>query len=68
MIDQILARVIRRRRRHPHHVRVAEMAVQIDERRHDRLTGQIHPRGTRRRLDLAIRTKADDAIAVDDED
>ena len=53
MIEQVVARVARRRRDAGAHVGVPEMTVRVDERRHDRLAAEIDDRRTRRRLDRA---------------
>jgi hypothetical protein len=47
-------------------VLVTDVAVHIDQRRHDRLATEIDARGTGRRADLTGSPDARDAIALDD--
>ena len=67
LIDQVVARVARRRRDASAHVGVPEMTVRVDERRHDGLAAHIDNRRARRCFDGAAWPDSRDSPIVHDE-
>ena len=67
MIDEILAREILLRHRAVPIVLIAKVTVEIDLRRHHRLTGQIHVLRIARNLDFAAASDTREPAAVDNE-
>ena len=64
MIDEVLARVVRRGERRA--FQIADMSVQQDDPGHQCFAGQIDPHGAARELDLAPPADSRDGVVLDE--
>ena len=65
VVDDVLAGVVRGVVGQP--ALEADVTVEVDERRHDRLAGQVDHGGAGRRLDIVQRSDRDDDALIDDQ-